>query len=187
MASAYHRFHFPALSPATSSIADRHGSNTNKIRISLVPLEPGRPVVVTAGLRGNADGPAPGLVPPRGFEVSAPPVRIPEQREVSWRIVPQRAASGELRFEIGGQTIVKEIEAGGGQRFIPGRRVRSAWAAFWHPDEARLPSGSVEWVEVAYPSATMGLFGLHINWLVWFVLVSMLAALLLKKRFGVTL
>jgi hypothetical protein len=151
------------------------------------PLEPGRPVVVTAGLRGNADGPAPELVPPRGFELSAPPVRIPEEREVSWRIVPQRSASGELRFEIAGQTITKEIEAGGGQRFIPGRRVRSAWEAFWHPDEPRLPSGDVEWVEVAYPSASMGLFGLHLNWLVWFLVVSMLAALLLKKRFGVTL
>jgi hypothetical protein len=49
------------LSPATRSIADRQGSKANKIRISLVPLEPGRssfkflifePVIVsTSGAR----------------------------------------------------------------------------------------------------------------------------------------
>jgi hypothetical protein len=153
------------------------------------PLEPGRAAVVTAGLRGNTDGPAPELVPPRGFEISAPPVRIPEEREVSWRIVPERAASGELDFEIGGQRFTKNIEAGGPQRFIAGRRVRTAWEAFWHPDEPRLPAGNIEWVEVAYPSSSVAasIFGLRINWLVWFVVISMLAALFLRKRFGITL
>ncbi|HEY7390903.1 MAG TPA: hypothetical protein VH640_20470 [Bryobacteraceae bacterium] len=151
------------------------------------PLEPGRSVVVTAVLGGGADGPAPQLVPPRGFQVSALPVRIPEQGEVSWRIVPERAASGELHFQIGGQRFTKKIEAGGGQRFIAERRVRSVWEAFWHPDEPRLPAGKIEWVEVAYPAASMAIFGMRINWLVWFVVVSMLAALVFRKRFGVTL
>jgi hypothetical protein len=151
------------------------------------PLEPGRPAVVTAGLRGHADGPGPELFPPLGFDVSAPPVRIPEEGEVSWRIVPERAASGELHFEIGGQRFMKKIEAGGEQRFVAGRRVRTAWEAFWHPDEPRLPAGNIEWVEIAYPPASMGLFGFHINWLVWFVAISMLAALSLRKRFGITL
>lgn len=38
----YHRVHCPALSPATSRIADRHGSNTNRIRISLRLVDGGR-------------------------------------------------------------------------------------------------------------------------------------------------
>lgn len=42
MASAYHRLHFPDLSPATRRIAERHRSKTSRMRISLVPLEPGR-------------------------------------------------------------------------------------------------------------------------------------------------
>jgi uncharacterized membrane protein (DUF106 family) len=151
------------------------------------PLEPGRPVLVTAELRNGAGAPAPELLPPRGVEVSAPPVRILDERQVSWRIVPQGAASGEMRFRINGQNVAKAIEAGGGQRFIPGRRVHSAWEAFWHPDEPRISSGDVEWVDIAYPAASIALFGFHINWLVWFLIVSMLAALVLKKRFGVTL
>jgi uncharacterized membrane protein (DUF106 family) len=151
------------------------------------PLEPGRPALVTAALRADVGGPAPELLPPRGFEVSAPPVRILDERQVTWRILPRSAASGKLQFRIKGQGIAKVIEAGGPPRFIPGRRVHSVWEALWHPDEPRIPTRDVDWVDVVYPAAYIALFGLHIPWLAWFLIVSMLSALVLKKRFGVTL
>lgn len=151
------------------------------------PLEPGRPVLVTAALKNGVDGPAPELVAPRGVDVSAPPVRVVDERQVSWRIVPQAATSGELHIHINGQDFAKEIEAGGGQRFVPGKRVQSAWDALWHPDEPRISSNDVEWVDIVYPAAFIPLFGLHVNWLVWFLIVSMIAAFVLRKRFGVTL
>jgi uncharacterized membrane protein (DUF106 family) len=153
------------------------------------PLKPGRPALVTAGLRGKAavSGARPDLLPPPGVEVSSPPVRILEERQVSWRIVPSRATSGELRFAINGRSFGKAIEAGGGQRFIAGRRVNSAWAALWHPDEPRIGTSDVEWVEIAYPEAYIDVFGLRLNWLLWFLIVSMFSALLLRKSLGVTL
>lgn len=40
IAVRYHLSHCPALSPATSKTADRHGSKTSRIRISL-PLDDG--------------------------------------------------------------------------------------------------------------------------------------------------
>ena len=42
MFSRYHPVQAPALSPATRSTACRAGSNTNRIRISLRPVDPGR-------------------------------------------------------------------------------------------------------------------------------------------------
>jgi uncharacterized membrane protein (DUF106 family) len=150
------------------------------------PLPLNRPALVTAALRADAVGPTPELVPPPGFEVTAPPVRISDERQVSWRILP-RAASGNLQFHFNGQNFTKVIEAGGPPRFVPGRRVHSAWEALWHPDEPRIPFAEVEWVDIAYPAAYIPLFGLHVNWLVWFLIVSMLSALALRKRFGVTL
>src|SRR3954468_1757723 len=42
MASRYHDFQLPALSPATSRMALRHGSKTNRTRSSLVAVDPGR-------------------------------------------------------------------------------------------------------------------------------------------------
>ena len=44
-----------------------------------------------------------------------------------------------------------------------------------------------EWIDVSYPEVSMRLFGFRVNWLVWFLAVSMAAALLLKKRFGVVI
>jgi hypothetical protein len=153
------------------------------------PLPEGRSALVTAAVRGEAvaSNSALRLLPPAGVEVTAPPVRILEQRQVSWRVLPARALSGEFRFVIGGQSVCKAIEVGGGQRFIAGRRVRSGWDALWHPDEPRIGPGSVEWVEIAYPETYIDVFGLRFHWLVWFLIVSMLSALLLRKRFGVTL
>src|SRR5215469_2588877 len=83
------------------------------------PLEPGRPVVVTAALKSGVDGPAPELVAPTGVDVSSPPVRVVDEHQVSWRIVPQSATSAELHFKLNGQDFVKAIEAGGSPRFVP--------------------------------------------------------------------
>jgi hypothetical protein len=149
------------------------------------PLEVGRPALIMAGVR-DAEA-APELHPPAGIEVTAPPVRLLEDRQVCWRISPRRPVSSEVQFEFNGRTIGKSIEAGGGPRFVAGRRVSSALAALWNPDEPRLPLGEVQWVEIAYPEARFLVFGLRIHWLVWFFVISMLSALIFRKRFGVTL
>jgi uncharacterized membrane protein (DUF106 family) len=64
--------------------------------------------------------------------------------------------------------------------------VSSEWDAVWHPDEARIAAPNVDWVEIRYPGASVEWLGIRLHWLIWFILVSMLSALLLKKRFRVT-
>jgi hypothetical protein len=150
------------------------------------PLNPGKEAIVTAAVR-DASAVPPELVAPAGVEVSSPPVRVLDQHEVSWRIRPAADFSGKLQLRFAGQTIEKTVEAGGGPRFIPGRRVRPAASAFWHPDEPRIDSDAVEWVDIRYPDADVGLWGIRMNWLVWFVIISMLAALAFRKRFGVSI
>jgi len=151
------------------------------------PLTPGREAIVTAALPAGTAGSVPELLPPPGVELSAPPVRILDQGEVSWRIKPLGTVSGQLRFRTGSGTIEKTIEAGGRPRLIAGKRVRTVFSAFWHPDEPRLESDDVEWVEIRYPDADVGLGKLRMNWLLWFVIISMLAALALRKRFHVSI
>jgi len=151
------------------------------------PLPLGQEAIVTAGVSDVGGVAAPELLPPPGVEVSAPPVRILDKGEVSWRIRPAGDVSGQLRLRLGGQTVEKTIEAGGRPRFIPGKRVRPASSALWHPDEPRIDSSNVEWVDIRYPDAEVGLWGMRMNWLVWFFLISMLAAFALRKRFGVAI
>ncbi len=61
------------------------------------PLPAGRPIVVTAGFRAPLDAP-PALTPPAGIAIDGPPVRVPTRREVSWRLIPHRPVSANLRF-----------------------------------------------------------------------------------------
>jgi hypothetical protein len=56
---------------------------------------------------------------------------------------------------------------------------------FWNPPEGRLRSDVVDWIDVQYPSASVTLAGIRMHWLIWFTVISMLAALLLKNRLGV--
>jgi hypothetical protein len=152
------------------------------------PLPVASEAVVTMGMAQswNPQSPAPALAAPPQVEVDGPPVRIVDAREVSWRIRPNAECSGQLQFTVEGQPVTKGIEAGARPRYIAGKSVRSHLEAIWNPGEA-VAAPQVEWIEVRYPEASLSVFGFRMNWLVWFFVVSMVAALLLKKRFGVVL
>ena len=139
------------------------------------------------GVHGPAGGNVPVLDAPPGVAVETPAVRVLDQGQVSWRIRPRAAVSGLLRIRVDGGTVEKRIEAGPGPRFVPGRKVSSLWDAVWHPDEPRIATPHVDWVEIRYPDASVEWLGIRMHWLIWFIVVSMLAALLLKKRFHVVL
>jgi len=149
------------------------------------PLAVGRPAIVTVAMRGPAIT-APVLMAPEGIEIETPPVRVLERNEVSWRIRPVAPVSGYLHFTIDGRTVSKRIEAGGSPLFVPGRRVDSAFAALWRPGEPRIGAGNIEWIDIRYPQASVSLFGFSTDWLVWFFILSMASALLLKGRFKVS-
>jgi uncharacterized membrane protein (DUF106 family) len=153
------------------------------------PLAVGREAIVTMGMAPgwNAQSVPPSLTAPATVEVSNPPVRVEAAREISWRIVPRGDVSGQLRFRVGGQEIAKTIEAGPRQRFVASKSVNSGLALLWEPGEPRIASDAVEWIEIAYPEASLDAFGVRLNWLVWFFGVSIVAALVLKKRFGVVI
>ncbi len=149
------------------------------------PLPVGREAIVTIAMRGPATT-APELIAPKEIVVETPPVRILDKNEVSWRIRPTAAVSGELRFVMDGRTVSKRIEAGGRPSFIPGRRVASIYEALWHPSEPRIDSGRIAWIDVRYPETLVKLFGISLDWLIWFFILSMLSALLLKRRFRIS-
>ncbi|PWU10425.1 MAG: hypothetical protein C5B51_04290 [Terriglobia bacterium] len=151
------------------------------------PLALDSDTVVTMRLRSPVDGAAPDLTLPPGVELTAPPVRIVSRSEISWRIRPRQAVSGELQFRLGGQTVSMPIEARRDAHFIPGRRVNSALAVLWHPDSPRVAASAVDWIDVRYPDSAISVFGLEINWIVWFLIVAMLAGLALKKPMKVVL
>ncbi len=153
------------------------------------PLPLSQAAVVT--MRMTADwtpsSPPPELVAPPSVAVLGPPVRVAAAREVSWRIRPSSPGSQKLLFRFNGQQVSKWVEAGDRPGYVTGRRVRSAWATILSPGESHMDAAFADWIEIRYPAAELRMFGFRVNWLVWFLLVSTAAALLLRKRFGVVL
>ena len=68
------------------------------------PLERGKPALVTARLAGQSAAAAPVLMAPEGVAVEAA-VRVPGEREVSWRVRPERAMEGRLRVAVEGAAV----------------------------------------------------------------------------------
>jgi len=154
----------------------------------LAPLLPGCQTLVTVQMKTPLDtSPSPILAGPAEIAVETPPVRAIGERQVSWRIRPKAPVSSVLRIVLPSGAVEKTIKVGAGLHYISDRRVSGLWDFIWHPVESRLPAGNIDWIEIRYPTATMHWLGLYLHWLVWLVLFSMLSALLLKGRFGVTL
>ena len=153
------------------------------------PLPLDRDAIVTMGMRTAIDAnvPVPVMTPPEGIVALTPPVRVLGERQISWRIRPVAPVSGSLRFAVGGETIEKKIEADPSARFVPGLRPSSILEAVLHPDEPRIQSPAVDWIDVRYPDANVAIFGIQLHWILWFTIISMVFALLFRKRFGVVL
>jgi len=153
------------------------------------PIPVGSDGIVTMQMRSQLDSQAaaPVLQTPAGVRAETPAVRVLAARQVSWRIRFETAVSDNLRITLDGLTITKKIEAGGNRRFVPGRRVSSVFDAIWHPDESHIRAPNVDWIEIRYPEARVEAFGVRWHWLVWFTLISMGSALLLKRAFRVVL
>lgn len=150
-------------------------------------LAPGETAIVTAQLDRRAD--LTRLTPALdslAVAVETPPVRVPADHQVCWRVRATGSAPEPVLLHISNLAVSKDVEAGPGLRYIPERRVASLFDWLFHPGEALLPGGPVRWIEVSYPSADINVFGFGINWLVWFCIVSALTMLLFRKRFGVT-
>jgi hypothetical protein len=134
------------------------------------PLVIGEPAVVTLEQDGDQ---VPILRAPAELAIETPPVRA--GREIGWRIRPLRPVDGALEFIFPSQTIAKTVISGSGPRFLSGRRVQSRVDWFWHPLEARLPAGSVHWIEIPYRASGL-------SWRFWLIVCSMASAFLLRNR-----
>ena len=150
------------------------------------PLSVGREAIVTAHMKDGSDGPPPALQAPQGIAIETPPVRAGGGREISWRLRATAPVKGDLELVFPSGHVSKTITAGAGPQYISERRVSSLADQIWYPGESRLSSGPVDWIEINYPSASVHALGIDLHWLIWLLIISMLSALIFKRRFRVS-
>jgi len=146
-------------------------------------LRMGQAAVVSAQLGREAElAGANSLTAPPGIVVETPPVRSLSDRQVFWRIRAAAPASGYLHLTLNGVPVDKSIAAGGESSFLSRRREHSVWSFLLHPEERRITAGDVSWVEVDYPQGDVGIFGLTLPWIAWFLIFSSVGALVFMRR-----
>jgi hypothetical protein len=134
------------------------------------------------------------IEPTTGVMVELGP--IPGAEDLVWRIRGAMPGRHQLRFNVDGKIIEKEMVVGdelphanGSTQRVSGARVLADWSTqLFHPIERRLPSGvsgaSVESIIIDYPELDSWVNGSD-WWLAHFFIVSMLTALIFKPLFRV--
>ncbi len=150
------------------------------------PLQPGERTLMK--VRFDAEHAVAGqikLEPSPGLHVEVGPV--PGGGELVWRIRGNEPGRHTLRFRVDGTVVEKELVVGDSFERVSAVRPGAAWASqLLHPGESRLPAGSpVASIEILYPAVDSWVYGAD-YWVLYFFVVSMASALLLKPLFRVT-
>ena len=128
-----------------------------------------------------------------GLAVETPPVRIPDEHRVLWRVRALRSGRGNLSVSLPGDdeardSVEKTVQAGPGLHYLAGERSTSLFDWLRYPNQPRLPAnGPIRSISIQYPEADVDIFGFAMPWIVWFIIVSWATMFAFRKRFGVIL
>lgn len=157
-----------------------------EMRLGHFPVLPGEPFLLTAKVSTPAWLEQTSLRLPPAVRLDSPPLRIPDRREISWRLIAQEPGDFEVGVAVGEKSFAKEVTVGGSTVRLSAKRVQSGlWDRFLYPGEPPLPDEApLEWIEVQYSPRRidLGLFQAH--WLFPFFGFSIVAGLALKGVLG---
>jgi hypothetical protein len=156
-----------------------------EVRLGQSPVRPGDSFLLTATLADPARLAQASLDVPAGLTLTAPPVRIPELREVNWRIAGAAAGDYTLEVSIDDQTFSKKVIVGDGVAALSSRRTRNGVVdTLLNPTETALPDAApVESIQVNYRPSDIALGPWRMHWLIPFFVFSLVAAFAFKGVF----
>lgn len=152
------------------------------------PLRVGEEAVLTARLDSSDDNAVNKviLIPADGFEITAGPVRVRTKHMVCWSIEPKQPGMQEVSVAINDQSFTKQLAVGEGFMPVSLKRPPRHWTEMLlHPREsAFLPESPVQSIEIGFPDRDSWTAGTD-AWLIYWFVVSMVAAFAIKPLIGV--
>ncbi len=155
------------------------------IRYQWRPLRPGERTLVKVILSpGSANPGEAKLEPNPGAIVEVGPV--PGAGDVVWRIRGGEPGRHTLRFDLDGRIVEKQLVVGRRFQRVSAIRPGRNWTTqLLHPVEPMLPVDSpAQSIEILYPSVDSWIYGAD-YWVLYFFVISMLVALVLRPVFKV--
>ncbi len=127
------------------------------------------------------------LETPSSIKQEAPPVRVPANREIHWRINATKAGTEELLFKNGSNTVNNRIVVGDSfTSLAPKRFAGFSFTSILYPAATLLPGDSfIKEISLRYPKRHTSIFGFQIHWLIIFFIFSILSGFALKGVFKV--
>lgn len=115
-------------------------------------------------------------------------VRCPETHEVAWNVRASKPGRYLLGFDVAGQRVTKELVVGRPlERVSPKRHGGGLLDTFLYPCEEPLPAGSpVQAITLNLPPVDSWFYG-STWWIVWFLVLSIVVALIFKPFLKVKL
>jgi uncharacterized membrane protein (DUF106 family) len=154
-------------------------------------LEIGRPAVFSLRLSPEAAAagrPEITLEAPQGIRIDSPPVWAPARQEMAWRVVGESPGSYELAVGLGGQRTTKNVVVS--QELLrrsPNRLRPGLVNQLFYPAEDPLARElPFEEMTIDYADAEVWFFGWRTHWSIVLLVLSVVFAFALRKRFGVT-
>jgi hypothetical protein len=159
-------------------------------RYGLRPLRVGEQAVIKVKLRDStvrAQGTDLALTAPENIKIETDPVRIPELKEICWRV--QGVAPGRFDLTVSGgqEKVTKQAAVGGRFEGVSSVRTGEGWlTSLLYPGESPIPSHSaIASIEILYPKLDILVWGKHVNWLILFLVVSLVFGYAFKGLLGV--
>jgi hypothetical protein len=153
------------------------------------PLRPDESAIVSLKLKYGVE-PIPDitLTTGEGIDIETPPLRIPDEREVDWRIRAQEPGAHELKFKMPGQDVVQKVIVSGDglAQISPLVSASDTRDMLLNPALKPISEGSiVEWIRIDYPANSIGIYKWHVHWLVVVFVLSIVFGFALKGLFRV--
>jgi uncharacterized membrane protein (DUF106 family) len=155
------------------------------------PIPANTPFLLTAHLTGRTTG-SDALsdvtldLPPE-ITMTAPPVHVPTENEIVWRLTGSKDGKYEVKVAAAGQSAVKTVSVGSDLPRISTVRLRGQfWERMFSSAEPALPENSViDSISVNYPDRDIDIAGYGMNWIWLFFILSMVAGFIFKELLGI--
>lgn len=123
---------------------------------------------------------------PPELTASAPPVHVPADDEIVWRLTAGKDGAYDVKVAAAGQTYTKRVVVSPGiSRLSLERLCAPIWERYFSSAESQLPDGPVSSISVTYPVRSLRFAWIDWNWIVLFFVLSMIAGFLFKEILGI--
>ncbi len=155
--------------------------------LGFTPLEAGHSFLLTARVSDASALNETSLQLPDGLVSTAPPVHVPADNEIVWRVEAGRDGEYTINVHTADQTFTKHVVVGSGlQRLSPVRLQGKFWERIFYSAEPALPPNKfLDAIAVQYPAREIGFARLEWNWIWLFFVLSLAAGFFFKSVLGI--